>query len=134
MGRGASERSEASVTPLVPRPLSSQSRYRDIPELRRLEATGSPTHVVVHHIDDQAVPETRDYCDVHAHPFAELNLILGDPGELVFDIVLGDETIEAVSPTTVWIPAGVPHSANLRSGHGTFVVVYLVDPQPDPGP
>lgn len=120
------------MTPLVPRALSSQSRYRDIPELRRLEATGSPSHVVVHHIADDAVAEARDYCDVHAHPFAELNLLLGDPGELVFDIVLGDEVVEAVSPTTVWIPAGVPHSANLRSGCGTFVVVYLAEPQPDP--
>lgn len=121
------------MTPLVARPLSSQSRYRDIPELRRLEATGAPTHVVVHHIDDEAAAEARDYCDVHAHPFAELNLVLGDPGELTFAIVLGDEVIEAVSPTTVWIPAGVPHSANLRSGRGTFVVVYLTAPQPEPG-
>ena len=123
----------ASVAPLVSRPLSSRSRYRDIPELRRLEAVGSPTHVVVHHIDDDAEVESRDYCGAHEHPFAELNILLGEPGALVYDIVLGDETIVATSPTTIWIPAGVPHAANLRSGRGTFVVVYLVEPQPDPG-
>lgn len=133
-GAGDPQRERAVVTPLVPRPLSSQSRYRDIPELRRLEATGSPSHVIVHHIDEEAAPGPRDYCDVHAHPFGELNILLGDPGALVFDIVLDGETVEAVSPTTVWIPPGVSHSANLRAGQGTFVVVYLAEPQPDPGP
>ncbi|WP_426574529.1 hypothetical protein [Aquihabitans sp. McL0605] len=123
---------EASVSALVPRALSSTARYRDIPELRRLEAVGSPTHVMVHHIDGVATDEHRDYCDAHVHPFAELNLVLGEPGALTYEIVLADETIVVSSPSTVWIPAGVPHSANLRSGTGTFVAVYLAEPQAGP--
>ena len=47
--------------------------------------------------------------------------------------VLGGATITATSPTTVWIPAGVEHSANLRRGSGTFVVVYLREPQDSSG-
>lgn len=122
----------ASEWPLVPRPLSSSSRYRDIPELDRLESVGSPCHAIVHTIEADATPEERHYCDAHAHEFAELNLVLGPPGALIYDIVVGDQTITAVSPTTVWIPAGVEHSANLRSGSGTFVVVYLREPQATP--
>ena len=118
---------------LVPRALSTTSRYRDIPELDRLESVGSPCHVIVHEIAAEAADEPRDYCSDHAHPFAELNVLLGEPGALVYDIVLGDETITATSPTTVWIPAGVEHSANLRSGTGTFVVVYLQEPQGSTG-
>ena len=111
------------------RPLSSTARYRDIPELARLESVGSPCHVIVHEVVGDAEEEARDYCSGHAHPFAELNVLLGEPGALVYDIVLGDETITATSPTTVWIPAGMQHSANLRRGTGTFVVVYLREPQ-----
>jgi hypothetical protein len=115
----------AGVHPLEARALSSNARYRDIPELRRLEATGSPAHFVVHHIDDAAAAEHRDYCGVHTHPFDELNFLLGEPGQLRYEIVLGDETIVVESPTTVWIPAGTPHSANLLSGTGTFGAVYV---------
>ncbi|HWJ61107.1 MAG TPA: hypothetical protein VNS19_03980 [Acidimicrobiales bacterium] len=118
---------------LVPRALSSNARYRDIPELHRLESTGSPCHVIVHEVAAEAADETRDYCSGHAHEFAELNVLLGEPGALVYDIVLGDETITATSPTTVWIPAGVEHSANLRRGSGTFIVVYLQEPQDSSG-
>ena len=113
----------------MPRPLSSTARYRDIPELQRLESVGSPSHVIVHTIAADARDEERHYCDAHAHPFAELNVLVGEPGALVYDIVVGSETITATSPTTVWIPAGVEHSANLRRGSGTFVVVYLDEPQ-----
>lgn len=117
----------------MPRALSSTARYRDIPELERLESVGAPCHVIVHEIADDALDEARDYCDGHAHPFGELNVLLGEPGALVYDIVLGDETITATSPTTVWIPAGVEHSANLRRGSGTFVVVYVGAPQDSSG-
>lgn len=126
------QRGTGQVTPLVARALSTTARYRDVPEVRRLEAVGSPSHVIVHEIDG-AEPAERDYCDAHAHPFGELNLVLGEPGALTFDIVLGDETREVTSPASVWIPAGVTHSANLRAGRGTFVVVYVSQPQPDPG-
>lgn len=115
--------------PLVARALSSTARYRDIPELERLESVGSPCHVIVHEIRDDAVDEVRDYCSGHVHEFGELNVLLGEPGALVYDIVLGDETLTATSPTTIWIPAGVEHSANLRRGSGTFVVVYVGEPQ-----
>lgn len=118
---------------LAARPLSSTARYRDIPELRRLESVGSPCHVIVHEVAADASEERRDYCDAHAHPFAELNVLLGEPGALVYDIVVGEETITATSPTTVWIPAGVEHSANLRGGTGTFVVVYVQVPQGSSG-
>lgn len=123
----------AGEWPLVARSLASTSRYRDIPEVQRLEAVGSPCHVIVHEIAADATDEPRDYCTEHRHGFAELNVLLGEPGALVYDIVLGGETITATSPTTVWIPAGVEHSANLRRGTGTFVVVYLREPQDSSG-
>ena len=80
-------------------------------------------HVAVHRLD--AVGEAdRDYCDVHAHTTPELNLVL-PLGELRYDIVLGDETHAVTGPASVLIPAGMPHSANVRAGSGYFVAILL---------
>lgn len=81
------------------------------------------THVAVHRMD--AVREaSRDYCDVHVHTVAELNLFL-PVTELTYDVVLGEEAYEIEGPASVFIPAGLPHSANVRSGTGFFVAIIL---------
>ena len=76
-----------------------------------------PVHIAVHDIDVDT--EIDEYCDYHKHDDAdELNIIIG---ELTFDIVVDgvSETVSGMS--TVWIPAGVYHSANVIDGNGYFV-------------
>jgi hypothetical protein len=81
------------------------------------------THVAVHRVD--GVREaSRAYCDVHEHTVPELNLILPEP-ELAYDVILGDEHHVVEGPASIFIPAGVPHSANVRSGSGYFVAIVL---------
>ena len=98
------------------------------PLVRRLLAggdihPGAQTHVAVHRVDGVRDAD-RDYCDVHVHTVAELNLFLPIT-ELVYDVVLGEETYEVEGPASVFIPAGLPHSANVRSGTGFFVAIVL---------
>lgn len=84
---------------------------------------GSQTHVAVHRVE--AVPAApRVYCDVHEHTVPELNLILPTT-QLTYEIVLGEERYEVQGPASIFIPAGLRHSANVRSGSGFFVAIVL---------
>lgn len=71
----------------------------------------------------------RNYSPAHMHDYPELNVLVGEPGDLVYRIRIGDEEREIKSPVTILIPAGVQHSANLVRGHGAFVAIRLVPEQ-----
>ncbi len=76
--------------------------------------------VVTHIIND--VPEVvESYCEKHWHEFDEVNHILSEDGSLRYKITLGDETYEVNSPSTVYIPKGLKHSAEVISGKGVFI-------------
>ena len=104
-------------------------RYHDEGPLTRWLMSGADvhpcadTHVAVHRVDAVADAE-RDYCDVHEHTVPELNLILPIT-DLIYDIVLGDDRYEVHGPASVFIPAGLSHSANVRAGTGFFVAIVL---------
>jgi hypothetical protein len=86
-----------------------------------------PLYAAVHLVGD-APDEPRSYGVAHTHPFPEVNILAGLPGELVFRIRVDDDEREIVSPAIVVIPPGVVHSANLVRGTGSFVVLRL-DPE-----
>lgn len=83
----------------------------------------SRTHVAVHRVSGLQ-RESRSYCDVHEHAVAELNLILPITG-LTYEIVLGDERYDVEGPASIFIPARLPHSANVKAGSGFFVEIVL---------
>ncbi len=109
----------------VAAPLSSTPRYRDIPEISRFTPPGCPFHVAVHMISEEAEDVRRDYCAPHSHPFGEICLLIGEPGQLAYTFHLGGDDVDVESPATIWQPPGLVHAANLRRGSGTFVAIYL---------
>lgn len=76
-----------------------------------------------------ATEQNRTYSPVHTHPYPESNHLVGNPGDLVFRIRVGDDEREVESPATILIPPNVPHSANLVRGFGAFVVMRFVPEQ-----
>ena len=54
------------------------------------------------------------------HAFAELLLIL-PADQLVCEVVLGDELYVVDGPATVFVPAGLAHAVNAKSGAGLYV-------------
>jgi hypothetical protein len=116
------------------RPLTEANPgYRDIEEIARFVAAGAPMHVVAHWVEGAADVPGRDYSCMHEHPeHVEVNILLGEPGGLAYEVVLaeGEEPTRVESPCAVVIPPGVPHSANVLSGRGWFVVLRL-DPSAD---
>lgn len=85
-------------------------------------------HIAAHIIDTvESAP--RKYCLPHRHNCGEINLVLSltELTELTYQIQLGSETFIVKSPASIFIPAGVLHSANVLSGSGVFVVIVDTD-------
>ncbi len=116
------------IAPGLLRDLRGLPFHEDGPLVRWLMAGAelhpdADTHVAVHRVD--ALPQaSRAYCEPHEHVVPEINLILPAP-ELVYEIVLGDERYDVAGPASVFIPPGVPHSANAKAGTGFFVAILL---------
>jgi len=83
----------------------------------------SNTHIAVHFVD--ASKDLPKYSKLHKHNHDEINLILSEDSSLTYEIQLEDESYEVTSPSTIFIPKGIKHSAQAISGKGIFVCVIL---------
>ncbi len=123
------EQPHGEVYSLVQRSLTEANPgYRDVDEIVRLFASGAPIHIAAHWIEGAEDQSTRDYSCAHVHDdLDEVNVLLGDPGGLVCNILLGanEEPACVEAPSAVVIPAGVTHSANVVKGRGWFVALRL---------
>ncbi|MCA9811697.1 MAG: 2-isopropylmalate synthase [Nitrosarchaeum sp.] len=85
----------------------------------------SDTHIAVHFVNaSQKIPK---YSQLHKHNHDEINLILSEDDTLKYKIQLEGETYRVSSPSSVFIPKGVRHSAEVVSGTGIFVCIILSD-------
>lgn len=78
------------------------------------------------HILDKLPKKIPKYCELHKHEYDEINLILSEGEKLVYKVTLEDETYEVTSPSTIFIPAGVRHSAEVISGKGIMVAIIFM--------
>jgi len=46
----------------------------------------------------------------HRHDFDEIYLMIGDPGAITFEVMLGEEFYEVETPAAVFLPKGLPHA------------------------
>ena len=77
--------------------------------------------IVAHEIRDVCAGR-RSYCEPHVHDCPEINILLSFT-RLVYEIRLGDEVYLVEAPATIYIPAGLVHSANVVEGSGFFVAL-----------
>jgi quercetin dioxygenase-like cupin family protein len=89
---------------------------------------GAPAHVAVHMISGlDRCPDP--YVHAHAHPnHDEIGIVVGQPGDLDYEIVLGDQTHVVSSPASIYIPAGTRHRARALRGNGAYICI-LMDPR-----
>lgn len=113
----------------VNEPLSKVPCHSEAP-ITRLSMLNSGTikeadmHIAVHFVNskDKSFPT---YSEPHRHNVDEINLILSEDDNLIYEITLEDETYDVTSPSTVYIPKGVTHSAQVKSGKGIFVCIIM---------
>jgi hypothetical protein len=98
------------VAPLCRRVLAGPDVY---PQINK--------HIVAHEVRDVSA-DRRSYCEPHVHDCPEINILLSLT-RLVYEVRLGDEVYLVEAPATIYIPAGLVHSANVVEGSGFFVAL-----------
>jgi mannose-6-phosphate isomerase-like protein (cupin superfamily) len=114
-------------TPLgLPRLISSfLSRYM---LMNRETCSDAPAHIAVHLIKGLAAAPDP-YVHAHVHPTSdEIGLVIGQPADLEYEILLNGNAHVVRSPGCVFIPAGAVHRARALRGSGAYVCI-LMDPQ-----
>lgn len=112
----------------IEEPLEKVPFHRNAP-IRRLSMLSkhlipeSDTHVAVHFVD--ASKKLPEYSQLHKHDHDEINLILSEDSSLTYNVQFEDEIYTVSSPSTIFIPKGVQHSAYAISGKGIFVCIIL---------
>lgn len=119
------ERYRGNIYRNEPAPLGATPCHQAIACVRRLAPAGFPVHVGIHHVATGATPNCQAYSEPHRHPDQdEVNILISDTS-LTYRLTMDDESYEVAAPATIWIPAGVRHSANVIAGSGVFVCLRL---------
>jgi mannose-6-phosphate isomerase-like protein (cupin superfamily) len=114
-------------TPLgLPQHISSfLSRYT---LLNNGNCSGAPAHIALHLIKGLAEGPSP-YVHAHFHPSSdEIGLVIGQPGDLEYEVLLNGSAHTVRSPGCIFIPAGTVHRARALRGNGAYVCM-LMDPQ-----
>ncbi len=112
-------------------PFHSQAPIKRLSMLNKTLIPQSDTHIAVHFVD--ASIDLPKYSTLHSHNHDEINLILSEDSSLTYEIQFEDESYQVTSPSTIFIPKGIRHSAQAISGKGLFVCIILSD-NPDSSP
>jgi len=104
-------------------PFHSKAPIKRISMLSKSLIPQSNTHIAVHFVD--ASKNLPKYSKLHKHNHDEVNLILSEDSNLTYEIRLEEESYKVISPSTVFIPKGIKHSAQAISGKGIFVCIIL---------
>lgn len=104
-------------------PFHKKAPIRRLSMLNKFLIPESNTHIAVHFID--ASKKLPQYSQLHQHNYDEINLILSEHSKLTYEIQLDHEKYVVSSPSTIFIPKGLQHSAQALSGSGIFVCIIL---------
>ena len=104
-------------------PFHGQAPIKRLSMLNKTVIPQSDTHIAVHFVDASIV--LPKYSELHKHDHDEINLILSEDFSLTYEIQFEDESYDVTSPSTIFIPKGIRHSAQAISGKGLFVCIIL---------
>lgn len=109
--------------PLSKVPFHSKSPVKRTLMLGKKIIPISNIHLAVHLVDVNK--KISKYSTLHKHDVDEVNLILSHDNTLVYEIQIEDEIYKVKSPSTVFIPKGINHRADVVSGKGFFVCLIM---------
>ena len=109
---------------LLPSALSNVPFHNNTDAVNRIVAENFPVHLAVHEISPVKNAPAQ-YTELHMHDDSdEVNIILSK-SKLVYRIQLDDDIYKVAANSSIWIPRGVLHSANVIEGSGYFVTLRL---------
>ena len=106
-------------------PFHKKAPIKRLSMLSKKTIPESNIHAAVHIVDINK--KISKYSTLHKHDADEVNIILSQGDKLVYEIQLDDEIYKVSSPSTIFIPKGVLHRADVISGSGFFVCLILSD-------
>jgi mannose-6-phosphate isomerase-like protein (cupin superfamily) len=120
----AEKEEQASLFSMLPVPLDNVPYHNNTEAITRYFAANFPVHLAVHEVSEvSAAPP--DYTQPHVHYDSdEINIIISTE-KLVYKILLGTNEYTVGSNSSVWIPRGMLHSANVLKGSGFFITIRL---------
>jgi len=96
--------------------------HENSPAISRLVADKFPLHLAVHQISQLSQPPAP-YTFPHLHEEEdEINILLS-AGLLKYSIMLADEYHIVTANSSIYIPRGMVHSANVLEGAGFFITL-----------
>jgi homogentisate 1,2-dioxygenase len=104
-------------------PFHSKAPIKRVSLLSKKLIPQSKIHAAVHFVNTKK--KMPQYSKLHKHNADEINLILSESGKLVYQIQLGNETYRVLSPSSIFIPKGLRHKAEVLSGKGIFICMIL---------
>jgi mannose-6-phosphate isomerase-like protein (cupin superfamily) len=112
------------VYEMTPSALANVPFHDDTKAITRFFAENFPVYLAVHEISPVMLPP-REYTQLHVHEDTdEVNIILSSQ-KLLYKIQVGDEEYIAGNNSSIWIPRGVMHSANVLQGTGYFITMRI---------
>lgn len=104
--------------------LDSIPHHEQVLSILRLAPQNFPFHTAIHCISQAAELEQR-YVELHQHEVPEINIFIPGSADFCFEVQLGDETHFITEHSSIWIPPGLKHAANIRVGQGYFICLIL---------
>lgn len=103
--------------------MSSVVAHHDTECIQRFFSEDFPYHTAVHKIENANFP--TEYTEIHQHKEAEINLLISADKNFAFKVVIGNETKVVKGNTGIYIPANIPHSANVLEGSGYYIAIRI---------
>lgn len=114
----------ALIFELLPSVLSNVPFHTDSTAITRYFAAAFPCHMAVHHVTPVFTPPAA-YTQPHIHEHHdEINIIISRD-KLIYKIQLGSDEYIVQNNTSIWIPRGRLHAANVLKGSGYFIALRL---------
>jgi mannose-6-phosphate isomerase-like protein (cupin superfamily) len=112
------------VYEMTPSALANVPFHDDTKAITRFFAENFPVYLAVHEISPVMMPP-MEYTQLHIHDDSdEVNIILSKQS-LLYKIQVGEEEYIAGNNSSIWIPRGVMHSANVLQGTGYFITMRI---------
>jgi mannose-6-phosphate isomerase-like protein (cupin superfamily) len=121
---GVKKETQSLIFPLLPVPLSNVPFHRNTKSITRYFAEGFPLHIAIHEVSPVTTPPI-EYTQPHVHDDCdEVNIIISNDN-LLYKIQLGADEYVVNNNSSIFIPSGVLHSANVLKGSGYFVTIRM---------
>ena len=109
---------------MIPVALSNVPFHSNTESITRYVAEDFPIHLAVHEISPIMVPPI-EYTQAHLHEdWDEINIIISQH-DLLYRIQLDDEKYTVSNNSSIWIPRGTVHAANVLRGTGYFITMRI---------